>query len=401
MRTEPNGLSALPPPYRGWVAISNDPDGTTMREWDALHELLWQRLALPIADSFFLFNYSERYPDQVCIEHDPEILAAHPHDTMHTWGDFCDTRSRLFTRDDAARGLEMLRRHGARPLVWTDHANFAGNLLHNAVVPAQPVLEDHSGRPCENFAYSLDLIEAAGVRYVWNGRLTRRVGQDRPLGRREWYAHEASPARHPRLWAAADLLAAPFWRRVRAQAFDYDADANRQYFARRFPDGRSLHCFRRFGEWRYANIDGLARSLDAERLDRLAQVEGTMIVYTHLGKRAAGRGAQSQHVPPPTVAALQGLAARLREGQLLVSSVSRLLDYLVLRDSAVCDAAGVVDFKADGVRFKSLSPADLSGFEFGLAPAQADRAGDVRCEGVPLEVVTERFDDGACRVRIA
>src|SRR5262245_28720540 len=124
MRTMPNGLLSLPPPYRCWVAISNDPDGTTMREWEQLHELLWQKLALPIADSFFLFNYSERYPDQVSVDEHPQILAAHPHDTMHTWGDFCDTSKKAFSRRDAERGVELLRRHEAKPKVWVDHASF-------------------------------------------------------------------------------------------------------------------------------------------------------------------------------------------------------------------------------------------------------------------------------------
>ena len=163
MRNERNGLLRFPPPYRCWLAISNDPDGTTWPQWEQLHSLIWEKLKLPISDSFFLYNVSERYPDQVSVDKYPEILSAHPHDTMHTWGDFCDTRLRIFTRDDAEHGLELMREHGLRPLVWTDHASFAGNLLHNAVVRAQPILEDRSGRSCENFNYSLDLIEQAGA----------------------------------------------------------------------------------------------------------------------------------------------------------------------------------------------------------------------------------------------
>jgi hypothetical protein len=399
MRIESNGLLALPPPLRGWVAISNDPDGTTMREWQQLHELVWERLHLPVADSFFLFNHSERYPDQVCVARHPEILAAHAHDTMHTWGDFCDTRSYLFTRADGERGLELLREHGLRPRVWVDHANFTGNLLHNATVPAQPTLADYSGRPCENFTYTLDLVQEAGVRYVWNGKLIRFVGQDRSLGRYEWYAHPSSPARHPRLWAAADVVGGPLWRRIRAEAFDYDADANRQYYPHRFADGRTLHCFRRFGEWKSAHIDGLAGSLDATRLDRLAGVGGTMIVYTHLGKRAAARAALDPHVPASTVSALEGLAARQREGEIMVSPVSRLLDYLVLRDHAVY-ANGRLDFRADGIRFTELDTEDLSGLEFGVGAAIGGASVQVSCEGRAVAVETERFADGSGRILI-
>ena len=398
MRTERNGLLQFPSPYRCWLAISNDPDGTTRPAWEQLHSLIWDRLELPISDSFFLYNVSERYPDQVSVDAYPDIISAHPHDTMHTWGDFCDARQREFGRDDAEKGLRLMREHGMRPLVWIDHSNFAGNLLHNPVVPAQPILEDRSGRSCENFTYSLDLIEQAGVRYLWDGDLTRIVGQDRHVGRREWYTQPGTPSQHPRLWAAMDIVGRPIWRRVHAGAFDYDARANDQYAIQSFPDGRTLYRFRRFGEWSHANIDGLARSIDGERLDELARMGGTMIVYTHLGKHAGGLETPEAHIPAATAAALEGLAARYRDGTVMVSGVARMLDYLVLRDAAVFEQ-GCVDFRADGIRFDKLLPADLSGFAFGVA--SGDSKLPVRCEGIPIQATIERSESGTVCVTCA
>jgi hypothetical protein len=391
------GLLAFPPPFRAWVAISNDPDGTTMREWEQVHRLLWEDLRLPLADSFFLFNHSERYPDQVCVERNPEILGAHDHDTMHTWGDYCDTRSHLFTRDDAERGLALLREHRLTPRVWTDHASFAGNLLHNASVPAEPVLRDRAGRDCENFAYTLDLIQDAGVRYVWDGALTRFVGQDRPLGRREWYAAPSSPSKHPRLWSVADVLAGPLWRAVDARAFDYDAGGNTQYARHRFADGRELYRFRRYGYWQLADIDALGRLLDGSTLTELVRRGGTMVVYTHLGKASRTEPSRGAHVPPHTETALRDLTARYRDGEVAVSSVSRLLDYLVLRDS--CELrAGRVDFRADGVRFKELTAADLRGFELGLTGDAGSI--EVTCEGLHVAADVSSRGDRVWHVRV-
>jgi hypothetical protein len=386
------GLLALPPPYRCWVAISNDPDATTMREWEAVHRLVWEELALPIADSVFLFNHSARYPDQVCVERHPEILAAHPHDTLHTWGDFCETTTHVFTRDDAVRGLALLREHGLAPRVWVDHANFAGNLLHNAVYAAAPTFSDASGHESANLVYTLDLIAEAGVRYVWDGTLTRVVGQDRPLGRREWYARTKGDAL---LWAAADVLGRPLWRRVAAQKFDYDPAGNRPWRTHRFPDGRSLYAFRRYGRWALAEIDGLGSLLAPEAVDELSRVSGTMIAYTHLGKRPADRASDPHHVPPRTADALRDLARRHREGEVMVSSVSRLLDYLVLRDHAVV-ADGRLDLRPDGLRFTEVGPAALAGLEFGLA----GRTGrlEVRAEGVPIAADVRAVGDDVWRV---
>jgi hypothetical protein len=390
-------LLPIPPPYSCWVALSNDPDGTTMWEWECVHRLVWEDLRLPFADSFFLFSYNERYPDQVCVERNPDILAAHPHDTMHTWGDFCETSARVFTRADARAGLELLRSHGATPRVWVDHATFHGNLLHRPPAPAQPTLRDASGHAHENLAYSLDLIEQAGVRYVWDGSLTSVVGQDRPLRRRDWYAARYPRRRWPRLVAAADLLGKPLWRAVDARAFDYDASLNSQYREHCFGDGRTFYAFRRHGRWELADIDGLARIIEAPAIAALARTRGTMVVYTHLGKRNGDRSRDGRHVPRETEAALRGLAAMHRDGVVMLSSVSRLLDYLVVRDSCIV-AKSAIDFRADGVRFRRLTPSDLVGSSFGFRGDGARL--DVTCEGAALPCDTSQVAEGTWRIDV-
>jgi hypothetical protein len=184
---------------------------------------------------------------------------------------------------------------------------------------------------------------------------------------------------------------------VDARAFDYDAGGNTQYARHRFADGRELYRFRRYGYWQRADIDALGRLLDGSTLTELVRRGGTMVVYTHLGKASRNGPSRGAHVPPHTDAALRELSARHREGEIAVSSVSRLLDYLVLRDS--CELrAGRVDFRADGIRFKDLAAADLRGFELGLTGDAGSI--EVTCEGTRIAADVSSRGDSGWHVRV-
>ncbi len=393
-RTSELRLLPIPPPYRAWLTISNDPDLTKLDAWRELHSVIWEELQLPFADTFFVTSYNESFPDQVNLRDHPEIVAAHPHDTMHTWGDFLQNRSHRFSRDDAVDALRMLRQMDLQPRVWTDHSNFTGNLIHRARVRVQPELVDSSGHTYENFEYTADLIWKAGVRFIWDGEVTRHVGQDRRLTRREWYSARSSGAWKGMLWSWADMIGRPLWGRLRAGAFDYQADGNRQYFSRRLDDSQVFYAFRRFGSWRDADIDGLAARLCARTLDRLVEVGGTCVLYTHLGKKHASRRDSRDHIPPPTRHALEDLAARHRSGNIMISGTARLLEYLTLRDHAVVGDG--IDFRADGIRFESLAPSDLAGHTFGVITRNPDF--QIFCEGLPVRCERTRIADRTYRL---
>ena len=136
---------AYPPPARCWLALSNDPDNTTIEAWEELHKTIWSDLELPFEDSLFVANHSDVLPDQVNLESFPKILSAHRHDTIHTWGDYTNSKSHVFTRADAQKCLEILNQHNFAPRVWTDHANFSGNLMHRVSVRPVPRITDASG----------------------------------------------------------------------------------------------------------------------------------------------------------------------------------------------------------------------------------------------------------------
>ncbi|HTF33877.1 MAG TPA: hypothetical protein VK714_09285 [Myxococcota bacterium] len=400
-RCDPSGawsLLAYPPPFRAWLTLSNDPDNTIIEHWKQIHELVWEELALPFADSFFVFNHNEALPDQVNLVDHPEILDAHPHDSMHTWGDYMGTPKRRFNREEAELGLRRMAEAALRPLIWTDHAGSSCNLTHRGGTGGRASFTDASGHEYPNVDYSLDLIRAAGVRYAWDGNLTQHlVGQDRPVGRREWYAGLSSTPAKAVLRANLDRILSPARRLLSPEIFSYDENANHPYVAHRFADQSSLYLFRRYGVWNLADIDGLGELLSPALLERLQAVRGSAVIYTHLGKRRAGRARESRHIPEGTRSALGRLAEAYAEGRILLSSTSKFLDYLVLRDHASVGPAGV-DFRADGLRFPSLNLSDLGGFEFGFF---RKGGGDVciTCQGEAVACELDQVEADTVRIR--
>ena len=393
---------AIPPPYRAWITISNDPDNTTVRDWQELHAYIWQDLMLPFGDALFVRSFNCNLPGQVNLHDNPEIANAHFHDTLHAWGDYVHSRSRGFDREDAVAAISLLKTHGLHPRVWVDHSTHPQNMLHNSTDGSTPRRVDGSGTVYESFTYTLDLAAELGIRYIWDGGLTPILGQDTPLSAREWYARQASS----RLRAA--LLLAWHWLSTRGivrwarSLVTYDERINRQYFAHTFADGRTLYCFRRYGTWKDADIDGLGQLIAPERIAELLDRQATCIVYTHLGKRRASRRTDSAHIPPETRAALAHLRRQHDERALRLSPVSTLLDYLVIRDAiAVSPAADWIDFRPDGIRFTQLTAADLAGSEFGLRiddPGLAERL-EIRIAGRKAEAQLRQHDDRHYTVR--
>ena len=360
-----------PYPYRAWLSIANDPDNTLLKDWRELDQLIWKELALPLANSLFVRSYNRNLPGQVNLVDHPEI-AAQPHDTIHTWGDYMHAGARGFERADALDAIQLLRSHRIQPRVWIDHAQFLGNLLHHHSLGATPELKDMSGHKYPVLQYTLDLIEGLGIKYIWDGDVVELLGQDRPL-RPYPYFREVSTSE----WKAAGKYALHMVARKSApvRLGEIKVPSNEQYFPHRFPDGRILYCFRRYGTWKEADIYGIHRLIAPENISRLLALHASCIVYTHLGKRPADKVHLDHHVPENTRKAFEGLARRYKERELMISPVSAMLDYFVLRDH-VRIKSHRIEFRADGIRFDRVGPADLAGKKFsfttqGLDPARA------------------------------
>ena len=232
-------------------------------------------------------------------------------DCLHSFGDLARSRAAV------ERSLAELDRHGCHFKVWVDHAvapiNFGADIMRgHGDVPGHP-------------AYHADQTVAHGIEYVWRGRVTSVIGQDRPASLRRIFR-----ARHG--LSSARTVAKEFSKQclARAGSRKYALHAlNQTVQPAQLRDGRAVWEFLRCNpHWGGVSAGdtgaGLADVLQPEFLDTLVEREGSCLLYTHLGK--LGRGA-TKAFPPPTIAALQKLRDYVRAGKILVTTTRRLLDY--------------------------------------------------------------------------
>ena len=384
-------VRAYPYPFKAWVALSSDPDNTTIADWKELDQVIWKDLGLPFADSLFLRSFNQNLPDQVSVERYPEILSAHPHDTIHTWGDYVWSGKRGFDRSDAVEGVELLRRLGTVPRVWVDHSIFMGNMLHNHRYGALPEFKDAAGYTYPNPVYSLDLVHEAGVRYLWDGTITPVLGQDRPLS---LVANHR--ARNPSMLRAVVSMGKYSVGQATGagSAFRSQFPGNSAYRPHRFPDGRTFYVFQRHGKWSLADIDGLGEHLAPTRLSELERTGGVCIAYTHLGKRPASKATDPHHIPERTRSALLHLKERWTANGIKLSSVSELLDQLVIRDKIEIDEPNrTIRFVPDGIAFQKMGQAELAGRRFSFKPLSVPSS-DLKLMGSNGSLSAERVEHG-------
>ena len=346
-----------PFPFKARLAMANDPDNTNLLEWKELHAFIWEELKLPFGDSLFVRSFNANLPTQVDLEDNPEIGMAHLHDIIHTWGDYMHGRKRGFDREDAIEAAKTLTEAGIKPKVWIDHASFVGNMIHGTKKGATDKLVDSSGHVYQNFLYSLDIARELGIRYIWNGEVTSVAGQDRKLGFSDY--QQLSGGSQLKASAKSVLQQLP------GVVAAYSAPDNRQYYIHEFKDGSKLYCFRRYGTWQDADIDGLNNLINPDKLAELLQSGGTSIVYSHLGKKHSKDSGRANHIPDSTRESLRNLKAKFDSKEIMVSSVSTMLNYLVLRDRVEIDTkSSVIRFKADGITFQELTVSNLAGMRF-------------------------------------
>jgi hypothetical protein len=325
MTAHPGGvaLRAVPHPYRAMLAICSDLDETPDREvyWDIARYLsgtqdtpMGPGLGLEVgnsiyfdmpSDQFAYWNTDDRGRAMV-----RDLVRSGHIDCFHSFGDLATTRAH------AARALDELERQGCRLEVWIDHAvapsNFGADIMRGrGDVPGDEV-------------YHADLTCAFGVQYVWRGRVTSVIGQDRPrsLGGILDGRHAAASAKTLAKEAAKGWLA-------RLGSRKYAIHAPNEVLRREtLRDGRAVWEFLRTNPY-WGGVEnavtaaGLADVLDRRFLDTLAARGGVAVVYTHLGKVLDRR----QPLPAPTREALRLLASYQDDGRILVTTTRRLLDW--------------------------------------------------------------------------
>jgi hypothetical protein len=316
-------LRRVPYPYQAMLAICSDLDETPDR--DVYHATLTylnttddtamgRGVGLEVGNTI----YFDMPPDQFAYWNTDDagrqmirdlIKSGHV-DCLHSFGDLATTRAH------AGRALDELASHGCSPVVWVDHAiaptNFGADIMRGeGDVPGAA-------------AYHADLTFAAGVRYVWRGRVTSVIGQGVPrsLTRSCRVDHPVGSLTTLTKEAAKGALGRFGNRKYRMHA------ANEVLQPVTLRDGRpALEFLRANPHWGGVNVGetagGLSEVLTGGFLDRLCDSRGFCVLYTHLGKVKD----PARPIPEAGRGALQSLARARDEGRILVTTTRRLLDY--------------------------------------------------------------------------
>ena len=240
-----------------------------------------------------------------------ELIKSGHIDCFHSFGDLASTRKQI------VQSLKELESHGCALRVWIDHAtapsNFGADIMRG------------SGDVVSAPAYHADLTIAHGVKYVWMGRVTSVVGQNVPKSYRGIFNLHQPIASLRSL--GKEIVKSILSRDKKSRYLMHRSNEVLQKTTLRsghpvmefircdpHPEGISV------GD----RGDRFFESVSESVLNRLVKNQGISIIYTHLGKA----GKCKSIFPPETVAAFNGISARFRNGEILVATTARVLDYV-------------------------------------------------------------------------
>ncbi len=321
-------LRKFPYPYKAAMAISSDIDGTTTKE--EFLEIqgflnteektsMGEGVGLEIGNSFMVYApttcaFSYFSGDSGDAQVIKNYIRAGYIDSLHSYGEKLD-----FSREDAIKAIRELENNRCQVDVWVDHARTPDNLGDDTTFG----LGDHP----DSGAYHADLTVDYGIKFVWLGRVTMVIGQSAPISLRTFSLiydsnHPISSLINMGKEFAKNFLAV-LGNRKYAMHRTYDLVR-----IARLDDGQKVYEFIRFDNYWKGVATGatsrrLAYVISSRTLDRLKEVGGYMIVYTHLGKNSDC----SEVIAKETQIALRQLAGEFKKGNIYVTTTSRLLNY--------------------------------------------------------------------------
>ena len=325
-------LARYPHPYRAALAVCSDLDETPDRQTYA--EIVrflnttettsvGPGVGLEVGNSLYFFGrpgqYSYWTTDAAGRALAQRLIRSGHIDCLHSYGDLATER------EHALRALAELERCDGRLRVWVDHSKAPSNF--------GPDLMCGHGDDRRAQVYHADVTLAYGIQYVWRGRTTAVLGQDRAAMSRGLLhllraEHLAASGRTVAKEMAKQALGRLGRARWRLHA------ANRVLRPARLRDGQPVWEFLRSnphwaGSGAGATANGIADVLTERMLRRLCALGGACVLYTHLGKVRDAR----RPFGPQTVAAFRRLAAAQAAGEIFVTTTLRLLRYLTMRDT--------------------------------------------------------------------
>lgn len=324
-------LRKFPYPYKAAISISSDVDrNETLDEYMNISNYLntnqmtsmGKGLGLEIGGSFFFWEPKDQsisyFMGQPEVTHAIiEQIKSGYIDILHSYGKKPD-----FKREDAIAAITELKNNNLKIDVWIDHERSVSNMGDDVTFG----YGDH----LDSDAYHADVTIRYGIRYVWLGRVTMIVGQSVPITPKNFTSiydpkYPIESAMNVSKEFMKNLLANLGIRKYYVQKY------NDLVTVKNLDDSQKVYEFVRFdnywmGVGTGANANRLSYVISKKTLDRLKDIEGYMIVYTHFGVKTDN----SLYIPTGTQSALVNLANEYRMGNIYVTTTSKLLNYHVM-----------------------------------------------------------------------
>lgn len=353
-------LRKFPYPFKAALTLCNDLDEYTFDEFIEIHRFLNTRektslgpgLSLEIGDSFWMYSVKSDVSDAFTyfngLSDDPtsyaetiqKLVKAGYLDCLHTYGNFNQYGG--FHRGYAERAIAEMERQEMHVQVWIDHGdmhnfqniNYLGGTKERSI---------GSGVTTKIVEYHTDLSKKFGIRFYWPMIVTPVVGQNRKIGWEDILSDRSNRKRLILNRLAYFILKLMPKHYIEKQAFLSGKRRqlellfeNPLMFSKTLPSGDKVYCFQRYGDWFNNGADSLEVTLSEMKLKKLIKRNGSSIVYVHIGRKAGGC---TDILPESSIQALRELSSRYHDGEIYVTTTSRLLTYHLVSQNLVWQVA--------------------------------------------------------------
>jgi len=294
-------------------------------------------------------------------------------DCLHSYGEFAEGG---FKRDLASRAVDLWKSESLSTDVFINHGG-AGN---NDNLGSLPRFRGDNPGAVE---YHTDLTIPLGIKFLWRGQVTHCIGQDGCFSLINFAK-----------------MGYEYFQDILSWDIDYPHD-NSLVHTYTLDDGQKVFEFVRFidswGKYPSARQEHLPYQLGPKVVDELIRRQGYLIQYTHLGT-----GKQPPYLSAPTVAALRYMKKKHDDGQLFVTTTSKLLNYYVhskylywhpvTNKDSLCIIIDSISNEVEGSFIPSEK--DLEGITFYLPP---DKKVSLKVQGNPVSFVENANDKSGQR----
>jgi SAM-dependent methyltransferase len=350
-------LLKYPHPFKAAVAISNDTDGLTWGAYEELHQFInsdeegpmGTGLGLEVGNSFWIwsdkgeFSLHHAGPWDSSAPESPEshrirdLVECGWLDTLHSFGDW--RKGYYLDRSAIKRGFEILDKLPNIPEVFVNHGG--GDLRTHNIGGPWPSYQ--AGDDPKSSQYILDQLLDRGIKFYWTDKLfeNEKFGDDLTnfnSSFEKWETVNQISSYHKKIRNSCGVFKY-FKNSIPISA--KNVLSNKTFFPLIGRDGNAFYGFKRFRGKDGPHLGNLNEQLSRDNLNQLVSETGTVIIYQHLGVwRPQGSNKLDNSLiknlqPSLTIEAVESfkLLAELQQSeQIFVTTVSRLLKYLQVRD---------------------------------------------------------------------